>query len=108
MTREIHDYIVNCAPCEKERPVSYGTLFQVLVAPKWGIYIVEYLTMRMFSEGMGKARRRSIKIEAREYAIIVDQLYKRGMDCQLRICDCENEYIVGFAMSAFKNRYRTL
>ena len=42
---------------------------------------------------MSKHRRRSLEVDAKEYALIGNQLYKRGKDDQLRLCICENEYL---------------
>ena len=38
-------------------------------------------------------RRKAIEEEAKAYALIEGQLYRRGPDNNLRICATENEYI---------------
>ena len=42
---------------------------------------------------MGKAKRKAIEIESRDYEIIADQLYKQGKDTQLRLCVTPAEYV---------------
>ena len=44
-------------------------------------------------DNISKARKKAIEIEAKDYEMIVNQLYKRGKDKQLRLCVTEAEYI---------------
>lgn len=44
-------------------------------------------------EKISKAQRKAIELEAKDYEIIADQLYKRGKDKQLRLCVTKAEYI---------------
>ena len=71
-------------------PLPYATLFQMQLNPNWGKHIV-YLQKRKFFESMNKRPKKVIEIEANEFAIIGDQLYKRGKDQQLRLCPNEKE-----------------
>ena len=64
-----------------------------MVAPKWSSYIVDYLQGRTLPENSGKARRKAIELESKDYEIIADQLYRRGKDKQLRLCVTEFEYV---------------
>ena len=73
--------------------MEHATLFQVTIAPKWSQYMVDYITTRIFPEDISKARQKAIELESRDYAIIGEQLYKRGKDNQLRLCATESEYL---------------
>ncbi|RYA43691.1 integrase zinc binding domain-containing protein [Enterobacter cloacae complex sp. GF14B] len=42
---------------------------------------------------MSKRRQRAIETEARDYALIGNQLYRKGKDQHLRLCANEDEYI---------------
>ena len=64
-----------------------------MVAPKWSSYIVDYLQDRTLLENSGKARRKAIELESKDYEIIADQLYRRGKDKKLRLCVTEVEYV---------------
>ena len=74
-------------------PLPHTTLFQVSVAPKWSKYIVEYLTQYMLPKKVSKANRKAIEIEAKDFEIIANQLYKRGKDKQLWLCITEAKYV---------------
>ena len=84
--QETHEYVRQCKDCQTNRPLPHATLFQVSIAPKWSKYIVEYLTQHLLPEKISKARRKAIEIEAKDFEIIANQLYKRGKDKQLRLC----------------------
>ena len=92
MKTEAHNYVLSCKECVSQHPKPYATLFQVMVAPKWSSYIV-YLKNKTLPENFGKARRKAIELESKDYEIIADQLYKRGKDKQLRLCVTEVEYV---------------
>ena len=64
-----------------------------MIAPKWSSYIVDYLKHRVLPKNVGKATRKAIELESKDYEIIVDQLYKRGKEKQLRLCVTEFEYV---------------
>ena len=42
---------------------------------------------------MKKRRRKAIEMEALEFTLIGNQLYKKGQDYQLKLCANENEYL---------------
>ena len=86
MHEDAHTFVRDCFHCQLVQPVPYGTLYQVMIAPKWNRYIVEYLQSPIFPANMPLARRRPIEIEAREYTLIGSQLYHWGKDNQLRLC----------------------
>ena len=54
---------------------------------------MQYLTKGEVDTKMPKHRKRTLEIDARDYTMIGQQLYKRGKDGNLRLCVCENEYI---------------
>ena len=43
MKTEAHSYVLSCKECGNQPPKPFTTLFQVMVAPKWSSYIVDYL-----------------------------------------------------------------
>ena len=90
---ETHKYVRSCLRCKSQPPKSHATLFQVLIAPKWSQYIIDYLTQHLLPEKVSKACRKAIEIEAEDYTLIANQLYKRGKDKQLRLCITEAEYV---------------
>ena len=90
---QTHEYVRSCLQCKSQPPKSHATLFQVLVAPKWSQYIIDYLTQHLLPEKVSKARRKAIEIEVEDYTLIANQLYKRGKDKQLRLCITEAEYV---------------
>ena len=49
--------------------------------------------MFLLPENITKARQKAIELEARDYELITNQLYKRGKDKKLRLCVTEAEYI---------------
>ncbi|MCO5561815.1 hypothetical protein L7F22_015439 [Adiantum nelumboides] len=93
MQQSVHNYIQSCLICTFQKPIEHATLFKVTVAPRWSSYIVEYLTNGILPEIMNTSRVRAITKEAENYALIKDNLYKRGKDGQLRMCATEEEYV---------------
>lgn len=73
--------------------MPHATLFQISIAPNWSKYIIEYLTQHLLPKTISKVQRKTIEIEAKDFEIIADQLYKRGKDKQLRLCITETKYI---------------
>ena len=61
-------------------PLPYTTLFQVQINPRWRQHIVNYLQNRQFPQTMKKQKRKTIGIEALDFTIIGNQLYRRGQD----------------------------
>ena len=91
MKADVHTFVKECLWYQADLPTPYASLFKVAVAPKWSSYIVEYLTHKTLPLHLGRARRKSIEIEAQDYVLI--QLYKRGKYQQLRLCIAEQEYV---------------
>ena len=90
---ETHEYVRSCLRCKSQPPKSHATLFQVLIVPRWSQYIIDYITQHLFPEKVSKACRKAIEVEAEDYTLIANQLYKRGKDKQLRLCITEAEYM---------------
>ena len=75
-------------------PLPYATLFQVQINPKWGQHIVNCLqNQQKFPKTISKQRRKAIEIEALDFTLIGNQLYKKGLDHQLRLCANEKRSI---------------
>ena len=89
MKQDVNNYVNNCHQCMVKPPVEYATCYQVNITPKWSQYIIDYLTKRVFPEGMSRTRMRAIETEAREYSLIGNQLYKCCADNELRMCAIE-------------------
>ena len=73
--------------------MEHVTLFQAQPIPNWGEKIHQFLCNPSKFDALPKHRHKQLQEESRRYAIIGKQLYRRGMDGQLRLCVCENEYI---------------
>ena len=93
MKSEVNSYVNSCSTCQAKPTVDFATCYQVTLAPKWSQYLIDYLTTRVFPETMSKSRQRTIEVEAQNYTIIGDQLYRRCVDNELRMCATEREYI---------------
>ena len=93
MCQDAFSYVQTCAKCQAQRPTSYGTLYQIMIAPQWSEYIVDYLQTHILPANISLARKRAIEIEAHSYTLIGNQLYHRGKDQQLRLCVTEAKYI---------------
>ena len=86
MRQDAFSYVHNCDKCRAHKPVSYGTLYHIMIAPQWSQYIVDYLQTHILPANISLARKRAIEIEARNYTLIGNQLYHRGKDQQLWLC----------------------
>ena len=70
MESDIYEYIWQCPHYKIRPPKPHATLYQVLIAPKWSKYIVEYLTQHLLPEKVSKARKKAIELEAHNYEMI--------------------------------------
>ena len=43
MRQDAFSYVHNCDKCRAHKPVSYGTLYHIMIAPQWSQYILDYL-----------------------------------------------------------------
>ena len=43
MRADVHTWVTSCEKCKQNPPLSFATLFQVQISPKWGQHIVNYL-----------------------------------------------------------------
>ena len=80
MRADVHKWVSSCERYKQNPPIPYATLFQVQINPKWGQHILNYLQKRKIQETMNKQRRRALEIEAMDFTIISQQLYKIGKD----------------------------
>ena len=87
------EFVQNCSVCAQQKPIPYDPLFHVSLTPQWSSYIVQYLTNGHIDQKLTTQRKRAIEVEARDYTIIENQLYKKGKDGNLRICVCESDYL---------------
>ena len=85
MNAEAYAFVKNCDKCRHKPPRPSATLFQITVAPKWSDYLVDYIVHRKYPEDANRARKKAIQVEAKDYEIIADQLYKKGKDHQIRL-----------------------
>ena len=93
ISRDIHQYISECAQCRARKPIAHSTLYRMAIVPMWGKYMADYLDTKVLPENIPKARKKAIEVEAESYALIGGQLYKCGPDQNLWICAAENEYV---------------
>ena len=93
MKKEAHSYVWACINYSNQYPKPHATLFQVMIAPDWSSYIIDYLKHRVLPENVEKARRKAIELEPKDYEIIANQFYKTWKDKQLRLCVRKAEYV---------------
>ena len=93
MCQDTFSYVQTCAKCQAQNPISYGTLYQIMIAPQWSEYIVDYLQTHILPANISLARKRAIEIEARSYTLIGNQFYHCGKDQQLWLCVTKAKYI---------------
>ena len=86
MRQDAFSYVQTCSKCQAQKPIPYGTLYQIMIAPQWREHIVDYLQTHVLPANISLARRRAIEIEACSYTLIGNQLYHSGKDQQLRLC----------------------
>ena len=60
--------------------------------PKWSHYIEKYLRKVCQDDKLPKHQQKAIEVEASSYALIGDQLFKRGRYNNLRLCVYETNY----------------
>ena len=73
--------------------MQYVTLYAAQPTPAWAEHIVKYLTQGILDKNMPYHRRKALEVESKNYTMIGNQLYRRGIDSNLRLCVCEDEYI---------------
>ena len=93
LREDVANFVNSCTSCKKSRPTPYATLYHVHSIPQWSDTIVNYLTTGEISEIVPKHCHKAIEKDAASYSFVGDQLYKRGIDGELRLCICEKEYI---------------
>ena len=63
-----------------------GRLFTVQKVPLWYSYIAEFLITQTFPLGLDRNKRRKIRVNNTNFAIIANKLYRRGVDGIFRRC----------------------
>ena len=43
MRQDAFSYVQTCAKCQAQKPISYGTLYHIMIAPQWSEYMVDYI-----------------------------------------------------------------
>ena len=61
-----------------------GRLFAVQKVPSWYSYIAEFLSTQAFPANLDRNKRRKIRVNSTNFAIIANKLYRRGIDRILR------------------------
>ena len=91
LAKDVANYIQDCPTCVKFRPISNVTLYLTMPVPNWASYIVDHLQGKELD--VPRHRKRSIQVEAANFELIGDQLYKSGKDQNLRLCVPEAKYV---------------
>ena len=63
----------------------HATLYHTMGVPQYARYIYEYLTKATIRE-QPNAKKRMLILEAQQYQVLGNQLYKIGPDGNLRLC----------------------
>ena len=66
-------------------------LFLVIARPLWYSEIVEFLTTQQLPPELPKEERRKIQVNSRQFVVLRNRLYRRGLDGVLRQCVLEGE-----------------
>ena len=82
-----------CATCKRQPLYSHATLYTVNPIPGWAKDIVTCLQSGTASANIPLHRQKQLLADALNYTMIGDQVYKKGIDGQLRLCVGEKEYI---------------
>ena len=93
MCQDTYTFVHTCAQCQCRKPIPYGTLYQVMIAPHWSQYIIHDLQIHILLANISLARKRAIDIEAHSCTLIGNQLYHGEKDQQLQLCVTKVEYI---------------
>ena len=80
MRQDAFSFVHTCAKCQAKKPIPYGTLYQIMIAPQWSQYIVDYLWTHLLPANINLAWKRATEIEAHNYTLIGNQLYHHGKD----------------------------
>ena len=93
LKEDVVTHVLQCHKCRTSRPNEHYALFHVQPIPSWVDKIYQFTSNPKAFESLPLHCHKHLKEESKKYAIIGNQLYGRGLDGQLRLCVCEDEYI---------------
>ena len=82
-----------CQPCQLQPVYSHATLYKITAIPGWAKDIVECLKSGRVAKDVPMHRQKQLQADAKDYTLVGDQLYKKGIDGQLLLCAGDKEYI---------------
>ena len=72
---------------------SHATLYKASPIPGWAAKIIACIKSDKVEKDIPLHRKRKIEIDSKDYTLVEDQLYKKGIDGQLILCIGDVEYI---------------
>ena len=60
MYKDAHTFVRACLQCSNITPIPHATLYQVMVAPQWNHYLVDYLQTHVFLANITLAHKKAI------------------------------------------------
>ena len=85
-------YVRACVVCCAHELVLHATLYHTMGVPKYAQHIYDYLTTSTISDQLN-TKKRLIILESQRYRIISSQIYRIGLDGNLRLCVPEDKYL---------------
>ena len=82
-----------CNTCQIHPLYSHATLYKATPIPGWTAKIVAFITSGKATKDTPLHRKRKIEVDSKDYTLVGDQLYKKGIDGQLLLCVGDTEYI---------------
>ena len=90
---DVEEYVKKCKTCQHAIPVMHATLFAITPTPRWSNFIVKYLKNGHMDANLPQHHKKAIEVEASNYVLFENQLYKRGKDSTLRLCVNKKDYL---------------
>ena len=94
LKEDVATYVLNCQLYKAIQPMEHITLFHVQWIPTWVDKIYQFICNSNDFTSLPLHWCRQLQEESKCYTIIGKQLYRKGIDGQLRLCVCKNEYIL--------------
>ena len=63
-----------------------ATLYKATPIPGWAVDIVTFITSRKATKEIPLHRKRKIEVDSKDYTLVGDQLYKKGIDGPIYFC----------------------
>ena len=82
-----------CNECQIHPLYLHATLYKATPILGWATKIVVFITSRKAAKDISLHRKRKIEVDSKDYTLIEDQIYKKGIDGQLLLCVGNAEYI---------------